>query len=127
MLEEKISKVEKSVNDLKSVQEKACKLINERKVKFAMIGLNDVIRTVAEIMVLEKVLDSLNEAIETEGDDIEVMSLRAIKSEVPGAEEMLNYISLRYRDDLSDECQVLKKFIDEIQFENITNKLFEQI
>lgn len=127
MLEEKMNKIERSLADLREVQEKATRLIQERKLKFAMTGVNDVLKTIAEIMVLEKVLDNLNETIDVDGGEIEILTKKTIKDEVvPEANEMLNYISLKYRDDLSDECQVLKKFIDEIQYQTITRKLFEQ-
>ena len=128
MLDYKILKAEKSVNDLKNIYGNACRLRDERKCKFAMIGLNNVIKTMAELMYLEKVIDCLDEAIQTDESETGVLSLHAIKSEiVPGAKEMLDYISLEYRDDFSDECEVLKKFVDEIQYQVITNKLFEQI
>ena len=126
MLDEKILKMERSLGDLKEVQEKSYKLIQERKLKFAMTGVNDVLKAMVEIMVLEKVLDNLNEVIDVEGEEIEILTKKTIKNEiVPGAEEMLDYISLKFRDTLSDECQVLKKFIDEIQYQTITNRLFD--
>lgn len=125
MLEEKILKISKSLEDLKEVQEKASKLIQERKLKFAMSGMNNLLKTMAELMVLEKVMDSIETVLDVNCDEMEILTKNTIKNEiVPGAEEMLDYISLKFRDSLSDDCQVLKKFIDEIQYQTITNELF---
>lgn len=125
MINEKIAKVEKSVNDIRSFQEKTQKLIDERKLKFSMIGLNEVIKALAEIMTLEKVLDGLNELIDLDNEEMGIMIPKSLKGEIPGAKEMLGYISLEYRSTLSDECKVIKKFIDEFQYQEIEKLLFE--
>lgn len=124
MLNDKITTVERSIKELKELKEKTDRLINERKMKFAMIGVNEIIKTLAELMILENILDSLSELIEVDSEGVDIVTIQGMKNNIPGAGEMLGYLSLEYRDVLSDECQVIKKFIDEFRFQEVTQKLF---
>lgn len=124
MIDNKLIQVEKAIKEMKEVQNKVIDMLNERKVKFSMIGINEVVRNLAEIMILEKFQDSINELIIMDEEEICILDLQGLQSEIPGAKEMLDYISLSYRDTLSDECQVIKSFIDSIKNHDIQEKLF---
>lgn len=128
MLSEKLLKIEKAINDIKSVQRNAKALIDERKLKFAMMGVNEAVKAIAEIMILEKFLDSLESQIGedvTDDEEFSIISLQEIQELVPGAEEMLDYISLKYSNQISNECYILKSFIDQVQHQTVMLQLFK--
>lgn len=124
MLQEKLLIAEKRIQEIKELQGKVQDLINERKLKFAEIGINEVVKTISELMILEKIIDSINIAVEIDEDEIEVLGIEALRNEVPTADEMLGYISVRYKDMLSEECTTIKRFIESVQFQTVTERLF---
>lgn len=125
MLSEKITKIEESMKEIKSIQAKAQELKNEKLLKFAMIGVNEATKTIAELIVLEIVLDTMNELIDVDNtEEVGYVIPTDLKHQMPGTDEVLGYISLRYKDALSNECQVLKSLIDSVQHQTVTDRLF---
>lgn len=127
MLKEKLLMAERRIQEVKELQVNVQMLINQRKLRFADIGVNEVVKTLSELMILEKITDSINMAIDVADGEIGIWGLDTLKDEVPSADEMLDYISLKYKDVLATECTTIKRFIECIEHQTITNELFKGV
>lgn len=126
MLNEKLEKAEKALKEVGEIQRNIQTLINERKSKFENIGINDAIKALTELIILERVLDTFSYAIELDADErgISILEASSLKSEIPSSSEIFEILSQKYRKDISDDCQITMQFIDNILFQNITGKIF---
>lgn len=118
-----LEKVKETVESIEMYDKKISSLINERKLKLSMMGVNEVIKILAELIVLESSQQAIQGLVENDDEGIFLMDSNQFENQIPGTKEILDYISLDYIDLLADDCIIIKTFINSIKNQQIKEEL----